>query len=120
MLEQPDLVAEVHRDFCDAGANIACLNTYAITHARLARGQNLPPIVELLDRARELGEQGAAASQNTGAAMIASLPPLVASYRPDTQLPLEQAISEYRELIALQKETVDGFLAETIPSISEA
>jgi S-methylmethionine-dependent homocysteine/selenocysteine methylase len=52
--------------------------------------------------------------------MIASLPPLVASYRPDTQLPLEQAISEYRELIALQKETVDGFLAETIPSISEA
>ena len=35
--------------------------------------------------------------------MIASLPPLVASYRPDTQLPHEQAISEYRELIALQK-----------------
>jgi S-methylmethionine-dependent homocysteine/selenocysteine methylase len=52
--------------------------------------------------------------------MIASLPPLVASYRPDTQLPLEQAISEYRELIALQKKTVDGFLAETMPSISEA
>ena len=23
MLEEPDLVAEVHRDFCDAGANIA-------------------------------------------------------------------------------------------------
>ena len=120
MLEEPDLVAEVHRDFCDAGANIACLNTYAITRSRLARGQILPPIGELLDRARELGEQGAATSQNADAAMIASLPPLVASYRPDTQLPLEQAISEYRELIALQKGTVDGFLAETIPSISEA
>ena len=120
MLEQPNLVAEAHRDFCDAGANIACLNTYAITRARLARGNNLPPIGELLNRARELGERGAAASQNGGAAMIASLPPLVASYRPDTQLPLEQAISEYRELIALQKKTVDGFLAETIPSISEA
>ena len=120
MLEQPNLVAEVHRDFCNAGANIACLNTYAITRARIARGQNLPPIGELLDRARELGEQGAAASHNSDAAMIASLPPLVASYRPDTQLPLEQAISEYRELIALQKGAVNGFLAETIPSISEA
>ena len=39
MLKEPDLVAEVHRDFCDAGANIACLNTYAITRARLARPQ---------------------------------------------------------------------------------
>ena len=120
MLEQPELVAEVHRDFCNAGANIACLNTYAITRARLARGKNLPPIGELLDRARALGEQGATASYNSDAAIIASLPPLVASYRPDTQLPLEQAIGEYRELIALQKRAVDGFLAETIPSINEA
>ena len=52
--------------------------------------------------------------------MIASLPPLVASYRPDTQLPLKQAVAEYQELIDLQKGAVDGFLAETIPSISEA
>ena len=44
MLEQPELVAEVHRDFCQAGANVACLNTYAITHTRLARGTGLPPI----------------------------------------------------------------------------
>ena len=120
MLEQPELVAEVHRDFCNAGANIACLNTYAITRARLARGKGLPPIGDLLDRARELGEQGAAASHNSDAAIIASLPPLVASYRSDTQLPLEKAIGEYRELIALQKRAVDGFLAETIPSINEA
>ena len=55
-----------------------------------------------------------------GAALVTSLPPLVASYRPDTQLPLEQAIQEYRELIELQAENVDGFLAETIPSIAEA
>lgn len=120
MLEQPNLVADVHRDFCEAGASIACLNTYAITHARLARGTNLPSLTELLNLARELAQQGADNSGHSDTAMIASLPPLVASYRPDTQLPLKQAVAEYQELIDLQKGAVDGFLAETIPSISEA
>ena len=119
MLEQPDLVSEVHRDFCAAGAAVACLNTYAITHTRLARGEGLPPINNLLDRARDLAQKGVDDSGRP-AALVASLPPLVASYRPDTQLPLDQAIQEYRELIELQSESVDGFLAETIPSIAEA
>ena len=120
MLEQPELVAEVHRDFCEAGAGVACLNTYAITHTRLARGTGLPPIGSLLNDARDLAQQGVDASGRSGTALVTSLPPLVASYRPDTQLPLEQAIQEYRELIELQAENVDGFLAETIPSIAEA
>ena len=120
MLEQPDLVAEVHRDFCEAGAGVACLNTYAITHTRLARGMDLPPIGRLLNDARDLAQRGIEASGQSDTALVASLPPLVASYRPDTQLPLGQAIQEYRELIELQIENVDGFLAETIPSIAEA
>ena len=117
MLEQPRLVAEVHRDFCEAGAGVACLNTYAITHTRLARGDGLPPIDSLLKDARDLAQQGVEASGRPDTALVTSL---VASYRPDTQLPLEQAIQEYRELIELQAENVDGFIAETIPSIAEA
>ncbi|MFL2501726.1 MAG: homocysteine S-methyltransferase family protein [Luminiphilus sp.] len=120
MLEQPELVAEVHRDFCEAGANVACLNTYAITHTRLARGTGLPQIGSLLNDARDLAQQGVEASGRFDTALVTSLPPLVASYRPDTQLPLEAAIQEYRELIELQAESVDGFIAETIPSIAEA
>ena len=120
MLEQPDLVSAVHRDFCEAGAAVASLNTYAITHMRLARGEGLPPLNSLLDRARDLAQQGIDNSGRPETALVASLPPLVASYRPDTQLPLDQAIREYRELIELQAERVDGFLAETIPSIAEA
>ena len=120
MLEHPNLVAEVHRDFFNAGAKVACINTYAITRSRVTRGEELPSIDELLNRALQLAKRGANLSDNADAAMIASLPPLVASYRPDTQLPLEQAISEYRELIDMQKTAVDGFLAETIPSIKEA
>ena len=120
MLEHPNLVAEVHRDYFNAGAKVACINTYAITRSRVTRGEELPSIDELLNRALQLAKRGANLSDNADAAMIASLPPLVASYRPDTQLPLEQAISEYKELIDMQKTAVDGFLAETIPSIKEA
>ena len=120
MLEHPNLVAEVHRDYFNAGAKVACINTYAITRSRVTRGEELPSIDELLNRALQLAKRGANLSDNADAAMIASLPPLVASYRPDTQLPLEQAISEYKELIDMQKTAVDGFLAETIPSVKEA
>ena len=119
-MKEPQLVADVHRDFCEAGAGVACLNTYAITHTRLARGTDLPPIDQLLNDARDLAQQGVEASGRPDTALVTSLPPLVASYRPDTQLPLEQAIQEYRELIELQAGNVDGFLAETIPSIAEA
>ena len=120
MLDEPHLVVDIHREFCEAGADIACLNTYAITRARLARGQNLPTLETLLRNAYELAKQGAAESGKSSTALIAALPPLVASYRPDTQLPMAQMVEEYQELIDLQKGNVNGFLAETIPSIAEA
>lgn len=120
MMDEPHLVTEVHREFCEAGADIACLNTYAVTRARLARGQNLPTLEALLRNAYELAKQGASDSGKINTALVAALPPLVASYRAETQLPIAQMIEEYQELIDLQKSRVDGFLAETIPSITEA
>lgn len=120
MLDEPHLVSEIHRDFCLAGAAIACLNTYAVTRSRLARGKDLPSLAALLETARTLAETGIRDSGCADVEIIASMPPLVASYRPDTQLPMPQMVQEYRELIDLQKDTVDGFLAETIPSITEA
>jgi S-methylmethionine-dependent homocysteine/selenocysteine methylase len=120
MMDEPHLVTEVHREFCEAGADIACLNTYAVTRARLARGQNLPTLEALLRNAYELAKQGTTYSGKTNTPLIAALPPLVASYRAETQLPIAQMIEEYQELIDLQKSRVDGFLAETIPSITEA
>jgi hypothetical protein len=33
---------------------------------------------------------------------------------------MDQMVTEYKELIALQQTRVDGFLAETISSVSEA
>ncbi|MEK9920794.1 MAG: homocysteine S-methyltransferase family protein [Luminiphilus sp.] len=120
MLDEPQLVSDIHRDFCHAGAAIACLNTYAITRARLTRGGVAAPLDTLLTRARELAQAGIVESKKTDVALVSSLPPLVASYSPDTELPTEQMVAEYRELIDLQRPHVDGFLAETIASVNEA
>lgn len=120
MLDEPQLVSDIHRDFCRAGAAIACLNTYAITRARLTRGGVSTPLDTLLLRACELARQGIEASGKNDVAVVSSLPPLVASYSPDTELPVNQMVSEYEELIALQRPHVDGFLAETIASVNEA
>ena len=35
MLEQPDIVTQVHRDFILSGARVICLNTYAATPSRM-------------------------------------------------------------------------------------
>ncbi len=120
MLDEPQLVSDIHRDFCHAGAAIACLNTYAITRARLTRGGVAASLDTLLTRARELAQAGIAESKKTDVALVSSLPPLVASYSPHTELPAEQMVAEYRELIDLQQPHVDGFLAETIASVNEA
>ena len=120
MLDEPELISEVHRDFCLAGASIACLNTYAITRARLARSENLPSLEDLLGRAYKLAEKGVRSSSCNEVALISTLPPLVASYRADTQLPMDLMVEEYSELIDIQSRNADGFIAETIPSINEA
>ena len=36
MLEQPDIVTKVHRDFIMSGARVICLNTYAASPSRMA------------------------------------------------------------------------------------
>ena len=120
MMDEPHLVSEIHREFAEAGAGIACLNTYAITRARLARGEVEVPLEVLLETACELATAGIEASGAGDVSLISSLPPLVASYRPDTELPFEQMVEEYRELIELQATRVHGFLAETIASVTEA
>jgi len=42
MMYEPELVANVHRDFCLAGARVICLNTYSVTRHRLQMGNELP------------------------------------------------------------------------------
>ncbi len=118
MLDEPDIVRAVHKDYLDAGATVLTLNTYSVTPERLAKaglGDMFKPLqkvaIELAKSAIE--ETGA------GAAIAGCLPPLVASYRPDVALPYEEAKDIYRRIAAEQADDVDLFLAETLSSVEE-
>lgn len=119
MMDEPELVSDVHRDFCLAGARVICLNTYSVTRHRLTMGSHLPDLPDLLTLAYELAAAGVTASGRQGVDIVSSLPPLTASYLKKSPLSERQMAEEYEELIRLQMNNVNGFIAETIPSISE-
>ncbi len=105
MIDEPHLVAEVHRDFCLAGAKVLCLNTYSCTRHRLTKYADSARLEEFLKLAYELACQGIAAAQvdRRDIDVVASLPPLTASYVVKSPLTQEQMMAEYRELIELQE-----------------
>ena len=121
MLDEPQLVSDIHRDFCDAGARVICLNTYAISRHRLKTFAPQYSVEELLAAAAETARYGI--SQSTAAksvSTVASLPPLNASYDHTVAPDFDSAYEQYSELVALQKDSVDGFLLETMSNIAEA
>lgn len=118
MLDHPGLVAEVHRAYFEAGAEIATTNTYAIHRDRLAPAGLEDRFEELLDLALEEAEAARAAH---GSGLIAgSLGPLRASYRPDLFPSLDVAEREYAEIAARLGPRCDLLIAETVASVDHA
>lgn len=121
MLDEPQLVSDIHRDFCDAGARVICLNTYAISRHRLKTFAPQYSVEELLAAAAETARYGMSQSTATkSVSTVASLPPLNASYDHTVAPDFDSAYEQYSELVALQKNSVDGFLLETMSNIAEA
>lgn len=114
MLDEPGLVAAVHRDFTKAGAAIATTNTYAIHHDRLAGTPYENRFAELY--AMALNEV-----RQAGAARIAgSIGPLGASYRPDLHPEPAVAIPLYEEIANLLAPQCDLLICETVASVLHA
>lgn len=118
LLDAPGLVEAVHRDYFQAGADIATTNTYAIHRDRLA-----PFGIE--DRFEALHRQAcriAAAVRNEhGSGKVAgSLGPTGWSYRPDLAPPVEKAAEIYAEIARLHAPYVDLILCETMASAAQA
>ena len=121
MQEEPSLVSDIHHDFCAAGARVIGTNSYVITRARLRNHATEDELEAYLDHAISLARTGIAASTSPyPTSVVASLPPLVASYVAAVAPDFEQAYQEYSELISLQKDKVDGFMLETMSNIAEA
>jgi len=119
LLDEPDLVAAVHRDYLEAGATVLILNTYSATPQRLAQHASEDLFATLQSRACEIATR---VREDSGqdVAIAGCLPPLVASYHPEVSPGHDAALATYRRIVAAQAEHVDLLLGETLASLSEA
>ena len=118
MIDHPDLVEEVHREYFAAGATVASTNSYTILRDRLER-------VGLEDQTGALMATAVAAANAARAAhgsgrVAGVIGPLVQSYRPEVCPPAKEAARRYAEPVAQLKDHVDLLLLETMASVDQA
>lgn len=119
MLDEPHLVTDAHRDFIQAGARVIKLNNYTVTPPRLARDGD-PATFEPLHAAALSTAHQAREESGHNVRIAGCLPPLVASYHPNSVPDDATCLCDYRRLVAQQADGVDLFLCETMSLIREA
>ena len=124
MLDEANLVREVHSDYIRSGARVITLNNYTATPTRLA-DQGIGDAFESLHQAAiaaATASRSAHVAQNTPghAVRIAGcLPPLVSSYHAE-DVPNEATCArDYTRLVQAQEAGVDLFLCETLTTALE-
>lgn len=115
MIDRPGLVAEVHRDYADAGASIATANTYAIHRDRLRRAG----IEDRFEALHEAALNEVDTVRHRGR-VAGSIGPLGASYRADLTPPHDAAVALYAEVARVLAPRVDLLIFETIASLAQA
>lgn len=119
LLDAPDSVLEVHKDYIAAGAEIIITNTYSTIPSYLGKLQLEDRSEELTALAGSIARQ--AADQADHPIQVAgSLPPLDESYRPDLAPGDEKARPIYRAMARALDPYVDLYLCETMSCIRES
>lgn len=118
MIDHPGLVQAVHDDYFAAGASVATTNTYAIHRDRLVKVGIEDRLAALHDAA--LSEAKAACAKAGHGRIAGSIGPLVASYRPETHPPHDEAVAKYAEVATILAPHVDLILCETVASLAHA
>lgn len=123
MMDQPELVRQVHDDFFAAGASVATTNTYAIHHDRLipvGLDDQFAALHETACKVAGAARDSACASacdSGGGGQVAGAIGPLVGSYRTDP-LP-EDAVAHFTEICQIQAPFVDFFLYETVSTVEQ-
>jgi S-methylmethionine-dependent homocysteine/selenocysteine methylase len=118
MIDQPDLVRDLHADFIAAGADVITVNAYSATRCRLG-----PAGVEHdYERLQQLACRLAAEARGdrTDVRIAGCLSPYGWTYRPELAPPFDELWPLYAETAALQAPHVDLIICETMGSIDEA
>jgi S-methylmethionine-dependent homocysteine/selenocysteine methylase len=119
LLDEPDAVLNVHRDYIEAGADVITVNNYAVTPPLLAREGLQDRVEELTVRAVDLARR-ACDEAGRPVRIAGSLPPLDTSYRADLVGDDLSILTDYRRIAAALGSRVDVLLCETLSSAREA
>lgn len=117
LLDAPEAVVEVHRDYIEAGAEIIITNSYSTIPSYLGKAGFEDRYVELTALAGELARQ---AVDRPGVRVAGSLPPLAESYRPDLVPPEPEASPIYAAMAKALAPNVDLIICETMSTADEA
>jgi S-methylmethionine-dependent homocysteine/selenocysteine methylase len=121
LLDEPELVRDLHVEFIEAGARVITVNAYAATPERLAREGAEELFEPLQQRALDLAHSARDRARGEGDVSIAGcLSPLFGSYHPELTISFEETLATYRRIVAQQAERVDLMLCETMASAEEA
>jgi len=118
LIDEPDLVRDLHAEFIRAGARVITINTYSATPERLAREGAEDLFKPLQKRGIELARQARDEAGDT--AIAGCLSPLFGSYAPALTISYQDTLDIYRRIVAEQADGVDLFLCETMASAEEA
>jgi homocysteine S-methyltransferase len=120
LLDEPELVENVHVDFIKSGAKVITLNTYSITPERLARDGDVSLFEELQNKAITVAQRAREKASAHDVRIAGCLPPLFGSYHPEVAPKFEECVERYLTIVEQQYKEVDLFLCETMSSIKEA
>ncbi len=119
LLDMPELVLDLHKDFIYAGAQMIVLNNYTATPERLTRDASVDLFAPIHKAAIEVA-QTARKTSGRDVKISGCLPPIMASYKAELAPSFEDCLKSYRELVEIQKDGVDLFSCETLSTIREA
>ena len=119
LLDEPDLVVEIHREYIDAGAVVITTNNYATIPSYLSKAGMQDRYRELTRLAATLARR-AVRESGKDVAVAGSLPPLEESYRADLVPPPEIAQPIYQGIAEALRDDVDLYVCETMSSAAEA
>jgi S-methylmethionine-dependent homocysteine/selenocysteine methylase len=121
LLDAPDVLMQIHRDYVDAGADIITTDTFRTTRRTFERAGMADQSAELTRRAVDLVHAARAFSPHRAILVAGSLGPLEDCYRPDLVPPdsaLQEEHAEHAQRLA--NAGADFLFLETFGSAREA
>lgn len=120
MIDEPEIVRDLHIDYIKAGSRVITLNAYTMTPERLKRDGQVEDFETLQLAAVSAATSARMNAGIQGVKIAGCLPPLVASYHSEVAPEYDDMLETYSRIVEVQAPHVDVFLCETMSSINEA